>query len=144
MWGQTAEGHKHIARAHAVKAQVDEAFIGELAHQLVSYEREFGQDAAAEVLQQWKCYLAQIATERDVRHLVGRYQANRAFHRFSSGDYAGVPASVLSAMWHDSRYLLNRGMMSIMARAVFASPAQRIFTILNMALLPFHVLPLSV
>lgn len=125
LWGQKDDGAYHMARAVALKAVIDDGFMHELSHQLAIFEREFGKSAAEAVLTTWKVYLAKFNEGRAAHHLAGSYLANRAFHRFRTGDYANVPLSVLQAMWSDPRYILNRGMMSIMAKSIYALPGRR-------------------
>jgi glycosyltransferase involved in cell wall biosynthesis len=143
MWGQANEGRQLLAHARSFHAQFDEQLIGELAHQLVNYEHEFGRQAAETVLRQWTTHLSPITTERTISQLIGRYQAARAFQHFREGDYSSVPSSVLRAMWYDSRYLLNRGMMSIMARSVFSSPTRRLLSLLPLTSLEIPLVQLA-
>lgn len=125
LWGQKSEGAYHLKRAIALKATLDEDFQHELAHQLAVFEGEFGKSASKAVLRTWQPYLIQLDSGRAFHQMVASYLANRAFHRFRSGDYANVPASVLQAMWRDPRYIFNRGMVSIMAKSIYALPGKR-------------------
>jgi glycosyltransferase involved in cell wall biosynthesis len=125
LWGRTVEGDAQLQRAVQFPAALDESFLTELAHHLTVYEHEFGREAADDVLRRWQHHLSEIAGRQTGRKLAGRYLAARAFHRFRTGDFNAVPSSVIRAMWNDSQYVWNRGMVSIMARSLLALPARR-------------------
>lgn len=125
LWGRTAEGVAQLQRAAQFPAALDESFLTELSHHLTVYEHEFGREAADGILRCWQHHLSGIAGPQTARKLTGRYLAARAFHRFRTGDYTAVPSTVIRAMWNDSQYVWNRGMVSIMARSLLALPSRR-------------------
>lgn len=125
MWEQTDKGNFHLRQARIQQAQLDETLAYELAYLLVIYERELGAPAAAAVWRRWQAALRPLGTAQVMQRMTGSYLANRAIQCFRMGDYANVPMSVLRAIRHDRRYLWNRGLFSMMARSLYARPAQR-------------------
>lgn len=117
IWDRPADGRRHFDHAARLGAGVDEPFLSGLIHQVLNYEKEFGAAAAQDVLRALIPYAKKLGGQAGVRQLNGYYSINRAFHSYHSGDYAGVPTSVLQAIANEPRYLANRGVLSILVRS---------------------------
>jgi hypothetical protein len=118
MWQREDAGRALLEQAAKCNVQSDEPLLGHLAAHLLYFQREFGADAADEVLARWRPHLVAALGPRSYQVLAGWCGANLAFERYRGGDYANVPGQVLRAVWNDRRYARNRGMLSIMARSL--------------------------
>lgn len=123
MWGQDEKGRSQLRRAIELHAELDDQLIGCLATHLLNYQREFGSSATDKLLRKWRPHLVQMGNWRRFRKLRAQYRAACAFRLFHEGRYAGVTAHVLQAMVNNARYVLDRGMLSILAHSMRACAA---------------------
>jgi hypothetical protein len=117
-WGREERGGEHFARAAALGARIDEAYLGRLTAQLLDYEAECGSEAAQAVLNKLSPHLSALGNRFEVRRLKGTYSINQAFQNYRAGNYAKVPGTVISAAANDPKYLANRGALSIFFRSL--------------------------
>lgn len=118
IWGNLDEGQTNLLRATERGAEIDETFIRYLTHQLLGYEREFGTGATQGVLRNLDRTFSRAGQHRFARWLQGSYAVNLAFRDYSVGNHARVPGQVLRAFRYNPRYLCNRGVLSILLRAI--------------------------
>ena len=121
MWGRLADGKDHFARARSMGARFDRALLGNIVSQLLSFEAEFGQDAAQEVIRNLSIYLEEVGGRILMHSLNSNVYINQAFTSFSAGDYANTARKVISAAAEDPKYLSNRGVLSILFRSIIHS-----------------------
>ena len=122
MWGRTEDAREHFRQAAACRAQLDESCLRNLAAQLISYEAEFGFDAADKVLRNLSFHLEQIGDRSQVRWLRGCFLINLAFRNYRAGKHSRVPRDVARALASDPQYLVNRGVLSILFRSIVGVP----------------------
>lgn len=120
MWGQPEQGAMYLAKAAKLGAQLEEPFLRLVTDQLINYEAEFGAKAARQKLYELGLGLEKVGQWRNVRWLKGCYSVNRAFQSYYAGAYARVPGQVMRAITNDPKYLLNRGVLSILFRSIFS------------------------
>jgi hypothetical protein len=124
IWGRTQEGHDYFERAIAQAAEIDDDYSRHLTTQLLAYETEFGLDAARNVLESLFPYLEKTRNRAQVRWLKGYYSINQAFRNYRAGKYAQVPRQVVHALANDPKFVVNRGVLSILFRSLVAMRSQ--------------------
>jgi hypothetical protein len=117
-WGRDRDGEAHFAQAQAANARLDTEFMDKLAYQMVSYEFQFGAEAATAMLHKLSPYLEKVGPKGLVRKLHGSFAAQRAFRHFEARRYELVPRDVLQSFISEPRYLANRGMLAILWRSM--------------------------
>jgi len=117
IWGRQNEGRASFAQASALGAEVNDAFLQQLAYELCSYEIEFGPRASLSVLRRLEPLLARAGSRRTVGRLRACFSVQRAFESYRSGDYTAVPGRVVKAIASDPKYLANRGVLAILLRS---------------------------
>lgn len=118
LWGRLAEGAAHCDRAAALGADVDTPVIQMLTTQALSYEQEFGEPAADEVVQNLAAALARVGGHAAGRQLRGSIAINRAFRDYRANRRSAVPGRVAEAVRHTPSLLANRGVQSILLRSL--------------------------
>jgi hypothetical protein len=118
LWGRAAEGATHCERAAALGADVDEPAIQMLTAQILSYEQEFGEPAADEVIARLAAVLAFVGGHSAGRQLRGSIAINRAFRDYRSNRRDAVPRRVAEAVRHTPSLLANRGVQSMLLRSL--------------------------
>jgi glycosyltransferase involved in cell wall biosynthesis len=118
MWGRPEEGRLYFAQAAESGAEIDQAFVQGLTHQLLTYEIEFGPEATQEIVRDLAPYLGKIDGGKGIRSLKGGYWVNHAFQSFRAGEYDKVFSQAIRAVASDPKYLANRGVLSILLRSM--------------------------
>jgi len=121
IWGRYDDGRQYLERAGKLNAQIDDYFLQTLTHKLLDYEIEFGSDASQDVLNIINSLLQNLSGGKSIRLLVGNYFINRAFQHYSAGEYASVRSTAIHAILKDPKYLMNRGVLSILSRSILKS-----------------------
>jgi len=114
IWGRTEQGAFHLARAAALRAEVEDGFLPTLCYELQPYELEFGQKAAHDVVRALGIALRLVGGRSAARRLNGTYHLDRAFRQFRQGMRQQVPPSIAKAAISDPRLLANRGLWSVL------------------------------
>lgn len=117
MWGRPEAGWRHFVQGAEMRAEIDETFIQKLTYQLLLYKREFGTEATEEVLRNLAPYLEQVGNRKSVRWLKGSYLVNQAFGDYRTGEFSTVAGNAIGAIANNPKYLLNRGVLSILLRS---------------------------
>jgi glycosyltransferase involved in cell wall biosynthesis len=125
MWGRYRDGEMHFSRAINLNIEIDEIFLQELAYQLLSFEIEFGSEAAEKVLQNLVLYLKKLGSALKMGRFIGGYYINQAFRNYYNNRYSKVSRLVVKALKKDPRLLINRGVLSILLRSLFRNPLSR-------------------
>lgn len=123
MWDRPEDGRKHFEQAVRLGAQFDEALISRLGQSLLNYETEFGDASTQDKIQALTPYLVKLEGRASVRQLIGCYSVNRAFQSYHAGEYANVPKRIIPAIANNPKYLVNRGVLSIILRSIFGMQA---------------------
>jgi hypothetical protein len=124
MWDRPEDGDKNFGEAIRLGFQVDESMISQLTSKLLDFEAEFGEEAAKKVLHSWDPFLEKSSGRAGVRRLKGAYEANRAFQNYRQGEFGEIPGTVIRAVTSDPRYLVNRGLMSVLVRSTVGPKAK--------------------
>jgi glycosyltransferase involved in cell wall biosynthesis len=119
LWDYPGEKDDYFDQATKMKARFDESLVGLLAQYLLNYDREIGEVSARNKIKALMPYLEKVGGWATTRKVMGNYCINRAFHKYSIGEYSKVPKLTLDAIASDPRYLLNRGLFSITIRSFF-------------------------
>lgn len=117
MWNRPEDGSKHFEQAMRRDAQLDRITIEMITAQLLDYEAAFGVDATDKVIHNLALCLEQIVSQDGVHSLKGNYSLNRVFQSYRNGAYKEVPRKVLQALMTDPKYLVDRGLLSILLRS---------------------------
>jgi hypothetical protein len=118
MWDRPQEEHCNLAKAIELQAEIDEPFVREVIHQLLTYEIEFGAQATQEVVRDLAHFIQEVGDSNSVRSFRGIYWFNRAFHSYRSKEYTKVPIRVSRAVFNNPGYLANRGLLAILLRSM--------------------------
>jgi glycosyltransferase involved in cell wall biosynthesis len=124
MWDQHEDGQRFFEEAIRLGSQVDELLISQLTSKLLDYNAEFGEEAAKSVLAAWMPFVEMCGGRARARRLNGSYAANRAFQDYSKGEFNGIPGIVIHAVANDPRYLINRGLLSVLLRSTVSPRAK--------------------
>jgi glycosyltransferase involved in cell wall biosynthesis len=117
IWGRPEDGQVHLARAAKLGAEIDEDFVQELTHRLLSYEIEFGAEVTQGIIRDLAPYLKKIGHGNGSGGLKGCYWVNHAFQSYRAGDYNRVLGQVIRAVASDPKYLANRGVLAVLFRS---------------------------
>jgi glycosyltransferase involved in cell wall biosynthesis len=123
IWGRLEQGRMYFNQAEQRGAQGDDFFWQGLTYQLLCFAREFGDDAAQQVLYNLNPLLRKVGGEAGTHRLEGYYSVNRAFESFRQGQYARAISNALKAIWKDPRYLGNRGVLSVLLHSALGLDA---------------------
>jgi hypothetical protein len=121
MWGRTQEGAAYFTEAIRRQAVSDSTLMQQLAHQLLSYENEFGFKAGLSIMQKLEFNLKKLPHRPGTRSLRSLYMVNGAFESYQVGKYANVSPRILCAISADPRFIANRGVWAILVRSLNAS-----------------------
>lgn len=118
MWGEAEQASTFFHQAAALGAQVDERFLQMVTFQMLSYEAEFGEQAAQSIIEALAREIETVGGRSAARRLKGSYWVNRAFQSYRSGQYHDVPVNVIRGVSNDPMYLTNQGLLAISWRSV--------------------------
>jgi glycosyltransferase involved in cell wall biosynthesis len=117
LWGRQDEGKTYFHQAFENNAAPDADLIPNTVYQLMEYESAFGPKAAQNVIANLTPYLRKLGGDTLTRKLAGEYLYCLAFQRFVSRQFREVPKLIFQAGWNNPAFFLNRGAVSIAARA---------------------------
>jgi len=118
IWEREGDGRIYFEQAAKLNAQIDEAFLRNLAAHLANYEVEFGTGSAEDIVHKLCYHLEEMDCKTDALQLSGIYLINRAFQDYQAGNYQQVSGSVWGAISQNPGYLANRGVLSILLRSM--------------------------
>jgi len=119
IWDRPEDGNRHFEQAVRLGASIDDYFLDTLTQKLLDYRAEYGIEAAQEILSALTSLLQNLAGGNRIRSLVGNYLVNLAFQYYHKGEYAKTHKTVINAIGNDPKYLINRGVLSILSRSTF-------------------------
>ena len=120
IWDRKSAAQEYFSHVKLQGDHIDEAFLEWTSYHLLSYEIEFGADAAFKVLDSIGKYLKFLGIPHLDRTLKSYYSVNRAFLNYQSGQYRKVPQNVISAIISSPSNLKNRGLLSVFARSLLS------------------------
>lgn len=123
-WGRPEAARHAFAQAARHGSHLDEPLQRQIVDELLGFEHEHGTPAATAALAQISAQLAEIGESAAAHWIQGCYFVNRAFRAHRAGAYAAVPDALLHAIRHDTHYLANRGILSILARSMLGMARQ--------------------
>jgi hypothetical protein len=118
IWGRIEDGEENLSKLDKMTFQVDESYFQSLTHQLMDYASEFGPTAAEGVILILDPYLKKIGGLGNIMRLRGSYVINRAFRAYRRGKFSVVPLNVLTAVTYEPKYIVNKGVLSILFRSL--------------------------
>jgi glycosyltransferase involved in cell wall biosynthesis len=121
IWKGKDVAQRYAARAAELGATPSEALLRATAYQLLVFEREFGPEKTATILNDLASNLNALGHGKEGRWLRGCYAVNKAFDSFHSGEFAKVPEAVAHAVRNDPRLLGNRGVLAMFVRSIISS-----------------------
>jgi glycosyltransferase involved in cell wall biosynthesis len=124
LWGSQADADVHGARARALGAAIDDAFLGRLSFQLAAFEMACGNEATIGASQRLSGWLSGFGDVRRWSRVWGRYQIDKAFSSHAEGKPAEARRHALQGIASEPGYLLNRGVLSVLGRSLLRWPAR--------------------
>lgn len=121
IWDRLEDGRQYIGQAARLGVRVDDYFRGTLTHKLLDYEAEFGVEAAQHVLDTMTSLLQNVIGSANMRSLIRDYLVNRAFQYYHTGEFANARRMAMRAIVNDPKYLVNRGMLSVLGHSTLNS-----------------------
>lgn len=125
LWGRSLDSEKWFVQAVALGAELDEAFLGYLAHTLDGFEAEVGVAPTRKVIGALVPFVERLGGRRSARWLIGCHAMSRAHEYYRNGYFTRVPASVAQAIASNPAYLVNRGIWSIFVRSILGGMRPR-------------------
>lgn len=122
IWDRSEDGNRHFEQAVSLGACIDDYFLDTLTQKLLDYKAEYGVEAANNILGILTSLFQNLAGGSKIRSLTGNYLVNLAFQYYRTGEYAKTRKAVISAIGNDPKYLINRGVLSILARSTLRLP----------------------
>lgn len=119
IWDRQEDGKRHFDQAVRLGARIDDYFLDTLTQKLLDYKAEFGIEATQDILGTLTSLLQNLAGGTRIRSLKGNYLVNLAFQYYHKGDYAKSNKTSIRAIINDPKYLINRGVLSILGRSTF-------------------------
>ena len=117
MWNRYEDGEAHFTRARELEAKIDTSYIDKVAYELLNFEQEFGENSSEVILSKLTTNLRMIDRGKSIDRLTSKLLINKAFANYQKGNYGKVPKMVLQAIVHDRKYILNRGILSILIKS---------------------------
>lgn len=117
IWGRPEDGNRHFEQAVRLGASIDDYFLDTLTQKLLDYKAEYGIETTQDILSTLTSLLRNLAGGTRIRLLTGNYLVNLAFQYYHKGDYAKTHRTVIRAIGNDPKYLVNRGVLSILGRS---------------------------
>jgi hypothetical protein len=121
MWNRCQDGERHFRLADEKKAKIDFVLLQKLNHKLLDYAAEYGIVAMQQILDDLMPYIEEFGGRQSVRKLRGLNAVNQAFQCYQASKYAEVPGQVIHAIFNDPKYLLDRGVLSVLSRSFVRS-----------------------
>jgi glycosyltransferase involved in cell wall biosynthesis len=119
IWDRPEAAERYFCMAAKLSFKVDEAFVQQVTHELVGYQMANGIDATKAILSKLASNLEEFLDKSSVDWLKGSYLVNIARQSYHDGQLDKVPGSVLGAISNRPKYLLDRGIMSVLVKSLF-------------------------
>lgn len=118
LWDRPEDARMYLSRAADYSIRFDDSTVQKVTHELLGYELAHGEAAAARALERLVAAVKQVVGRRCARKLRADFWMNKAMSDYQAGRSATVPRTLSTAILNHPRYLLNRGVVSVMAKSV--------------------------
>lgn len=118
IWNRENEGRLYFQKIAREDLMLDEQVLGKIADDILNFEYEYGPQASQDVLLRLAPYIRNLEGQYRLNQLKGKLIINRSFMRYRNGEYQDIPREVLTAIRLRPKYMLNRGVLSILVRSV--------------------------
>lgn len=119
IWDRPEDAGRYLSRGADLGFQVDESFIQQVTHELLGYEMAHGSDATKAMISKFSSSLVKFLDKTSLHWLRGSYWVNVASQNYHDGWLGKVAGNILSAIASRPKYLLDRGVMSILFKSLF-------------------------
>lgn len=118
IWARRQEADALFAKAAQLQTPCSADFLAYVTHQLLSYEQELGTQNTQRAIRTLMPYVAKLGYQCSAQSLNSHVRAAQAFQQYTQGQYTAVPGAVIRAMLGEPGYMMNRGMLAILAHAL--------------------------
>jgi hypothetical protein len=118
IWGRPEDAKRYFARVHELNFEVDEEAVQQVTHELFGYELCCGPQAAIQMLSKLASTLEIVSGKQSASWLKGSYFLNKAKQDSLESKTGIAPSTIFGAIAGHPRYLLNRGMLSTLIKAM--------------------------
>jgi glycosyltransferase involved in cell wall biosynthesis len=118
VWGREEEAKSYFEKAAKVKADLDEAYLRNIARMLKDYSSEFNDTSADKLLEALSTYIVNIGQPSNFQYLKKCYFLDQAFEHYRLNDYLNVRRALGQAIRTQPGCLKNRGVISLLIRSL--------------------------
>lgn len=118
LWERTEAAQEQLRRAAAMGHQADDLVLATLTEQILNIEQAYGRTKAERALQSLLRLWTPFGRTGQGRRLRSRLAVNRAFVAYRQHAYEQVPQLIGESARSNPSSLLNRGVLSILARSL--------------------------
>jgi hypothetical protein len=125
IWDRPQDAELYFSKASKFSFKVDEAFVQQVTHELLGYQMVYGIDATQAMLSKISSSLIKFLGKTGVNWLKSGYLVNVSSENYRDGQWEKVPGNVLGVIASRPKYLLDRGIMSILVKSLFGLNPRR-------------------
>jgi glycosyltransferase involved in cell wall biosynthesis len=114
IWGSEQDANSYFAQAAEEKADLDEAYLRNMANQLIDHASQFDDLETAKLLEDLSLYVSQIGGQSSTDFLKGCYFLNQAYRYYHQKNYLNARSALKFAVRNRPAYLVNRGVISLL------------------------------
>jgi hypothetical protein len=118
IWDRPEDAAKYFARGVERGFEVDDSFVKQVTFEFQGYELAYGVDASLKKLASLSATLRNHLSRRSVNWLTAGYLLYLASRDYRQGMLARVPTTILRAMAFHPRFLLDRGIVSLLVKSI--------------------------
>lgn len=118
IWGRRQEADAFFAKAAQLQTPCSANCLAYITHQLLSYEQALGAPNTQRAIRTLLPYLTNLGYQCSAQALNSHVRAAQAFQQYTKGQYTAVPGAVIRAILGEPGYLMNRGMLAILAHSL--------------------------
>ena len=118
IWDRPDDAAKYFTRGVERGFRVDEAFVKQVTFELQGYELAYGVDASVNKLSSLSSALRNHLGGRSANWVTAGYLFDLASREYHHGMFTRVPATVLRAIAFHPRFLLDRGVVSLLVKSI--------------------------
>lgn len=118
LWDRTATAEQYFQEAAKLGTECTEKDLKKISQHIINFEFEMGADRTQKVIEQLLPHIRQLSPKPRYHWFLGQLSAKRAFEHYQLSQYHLVPANVIQAISNHPRFILNRGLLSILTRSL--------------------------
>jgi len=118
IWDRPQDAERYFTEGNKLGFTVDDAFARQVTHEMLGYTMACGMEAAKTKISQLSSYLKAYVGRSGVNMLKGGYLVGLADHSYRAGRLTGVPGNIFKAIFSRPRYLLDRGVLSMLLKSL--------------------------